>query len=191
MWEGDTGGQYTIGEVLKLPKIIANDVLSGNVDAYVTITMPSGAPAKDSYQREMKEFLYDGSELEILLSEYGDYKIVVKAKDGSGNSSTSNLRVSVVDKEKPTLTIDGNIVTTAKVGDKITLPKANSTDNYATPTISVYVIYAGGSTYLLENGQNSFIANTAGMYTIVYTASDDMGNFVSAYYKITVEEGSK
>lgn len=190
-WGGDTGGQYTLGETLKLPKIIANDVLSGNVDAYVTVTMPSGTVAKDSLSRLMDEFLYDGSEIEVLLSEYGDYKIVVKATDVSGNVSTSNLRVSVVDKEKPQMTVNGNVVETAKVGDKINLPKATATDNYAEPTISVYVICAGGNTYLFENGENSFIANQAGVYTVVYTASDDMGNFVSAYYKITVEEGNQ
>ena len=188
VWGGDTGGQYTIGETLKLPKIIANDVLSGNVDAYVTITMPDGSVAKDVSLRQMKDFLYDGSELEILLSEYGDYKIVVKATDALGNTTTSNLRISVVDKEKPQMTINGSIVETAEVGDKITLPKATATDNYATPKISVYVVCAGGNTYLFENGENSFIANQAGVYTVVYTVSDDMGNFVSAYYKITVEE---
>ena len=187
-WEGDTGGQYTIGETLKLPKIIANDVLSGNVDAYVTITMPNGSVAKDVSLRQMKDFLYDGSELEILMSEYGDYKIVVKATDALGNTTTSNLRISVVDKEKPQLTINGSIVETAKVGDKISLPKATATDNYATPTISVYVVCAGGNTYFFENGEDSFIANQAGVYTVVYTVSDDIGNFVSAYYKITVEE---
>ena len=187
-WGGDTGGQYTIGETLKLPKIIANDVLSGNVDAYVTIMMPDGSIAKDVSLRQMENFLYDGSELEVLLSEYGDYKIVVTATDAFGNTSTSNLRVSVVDKEKPQMTINGSIVETAKVGDKISLPKASGTDNYVTPKISVYVVCAGGNTYLFENGKNSFIANQAGVYTVVYTISDDMGNFVSTYYKITVEE---
>ncbi|MBQ8428928.1 MAG: hypothetical protein IJX30_02405 [Clostridia bacterium] len=190
-WEGDTGGQYTIGKTLKLPKIIANDVLSGSVDAYVTITMPNDQIAKNAFGQAMKDFLYDGSEIEILLTEYGDYKIVVKATDASGNTTTSNLRVSVVDKEKPQMTINGNVVETAKVGDKIILPKATATDNYATPTISVYVVCAGGNTYLFENGENVFIANQAGIYTVVYTVSDDMGNFVSEYYSITVEEGSK
>ena len=171
-----------------MPKIIAYDVLSGNVDAYVTITAPNGQSVKNVLGQSMEDFLYDGSEIEIRLSEYGDYKIVVKATDALGNPTTSNLRISVVDKEKPQLTINGNIVETAKVGDKISLPKATATDNYATPTISVYVVCAGGNTYLFENGENSFIANQAGVYTVVYTVSDDIGNFVSAYYKITVEE---
>lgn len=186
-WEGDTGGQYTIGETLKLPKIIANDVLSGNVDAYVTITAPSGQSVKNSAGQAIQDFLYDGSEFEILLSEYGEYKIIVKATDASGNTTTSNLRVSVVDKEKPQMSIDGSIVQTAKVGDKIHLPKVTATDNYATPKVSVYVVCAGGETYLFENGEDSFIARQAGVYTVVYTVSDDMGNFVSRYYKITVK----
>ena len=184
VWDGDTGGQYTIGEKLKLPKLISNDVLCGNVDAYVTIISPDGTAL-------LKDFLYDGSELEILLSEYGDYKITVKATDASGNTTTTNLRVSVVDKEKPTMTLNGVIATTATVGDKIVLPKVTATDNYATPTVSVYVICAGGNTYLFENGESSFIVNQAGVYTVVYTVSDAMGNFVSTYHNITVKEGNK
>ena len=190
-WAGDTGGQYTIGETLKLPQIIANDVLCGTLDAYVTITAPNGQNVKNAAGQVIKDLLYDGSEFEILLSQYGDYKIIVKATDASDNSTTSNLRVSVVDREKPHMTIKGSIAETAKAGDKILLPKVTATDNYKTPSVSVYVVCAGGETYLFENGEDSFIAQHAGVYTIVYTASDDMGNFVSEYYKITVEEGNE
>ena len=190
-WAGDIGGQYIINETLKLPNVIANDVLCGIVDAHITITSPSGKIVQNAAGQPISGLLYNDLELEIVLSEYGEYKIVVEARDASENSTTSNLRVSVVDKENPKITIEGSVVESAKVGDKIYLPKAKATDNHATPKVSVYVIFAGGETYLFEKGEEGFIPSQAGVYVVVYTASDDMGNFVSRYYKITVEGGRK
>ena len=188
-WNGDIGGQHEIGETLTLPPLLANDVLTGDIDAYITVKMPSGEIAKDVRGQTLKNYLCDGSDISFVLSEYGDYLIMVTAQDVSGNKTTSNTLVTVVDTQDPVLNISGEIATTAKVGDKILIPKATATDDLTQNlSVSIYVFCPAGEALVIEDGTDGFIAKTVGTYTIVYSVSDEAGNFVTKYRKVTVGE---
>ena len=137
----------------------------------------------------MNNILYDGSNISFVLSEYGDYLITVTAMDASGNKTVSNTLISVVDTEKPTLQIGGTVSATAKVGDKISVPKATATDNYSETSMFVYVVYPTGEVMAIGENVDGFVATVAGTYSLVYSVNDAAGNFVTEYYKITVLEG--
>lgn len=189
-WNGDVGGQKEINSTLKLPQLLANDVLSGDIDAYVTIKAPSGNIITDLQGRVCNNFLYDGTDIAFILAEYGDYLVTVTAMDASGNKTTSSTLISVIDTEKPVLHISGSIALTGKVGQKISLPKATAKDNYSEASISVYVVYPTSEILDVSENVDGFVASVAGTYTVVYSVSDAAGNFVTEYYKITVTEGN-
>ena len=112
---GNVGGEYKLNDVVSLPAIIANDVLSGDVDAYITVTSPSGASVSTIDGKKLENYFYDGSDLQIKASEYGSYVMQINAKDLSGNTAFVNAVVWVVDTEDPTLKLSGTLVTEAKV----------------------------------------------------------------------------
>lgn len=189
-WAGDVGGQREINTTVTLPKLLANDVLCGDVDAYLTIKSPSGKVVTDARGIAMNNFLYDGTEITFLLSEYGDYMVTATARDDAGNKTTSSILISVADTENPVLNISDSIVTTAKVGDKIRLPKATATDNYTQSlTVFVYVVFPTGEAVAIDTTADGFIASVAGEYTVLYTVDDEAGNFVTEYFKIKVTGG--
>lgn len=189
-WNGDVGGQKEINSILKLPKLLANDVLSGDVDAYITIKTPGGEIVTDLNQRRLDNFLYDGTEIAFVLAEYGDYLLNVTARDASGNKTTSSTLISVVDTQNPVLNVSGTVTATAKVGDKISLPKATVTDNYSDTSLYVYVIYPNSKVLEISQSADGFVATVAGTYTVVYSVDDKAGNFVTQYYTITVTGGN-
>lgn len=186
---GDYGGEYVFGDVVTLPTVVASDVLSGDVDAYVTMTMPSGAKATTVDGKAIDNLLCDGSELKVALTEYGRYLIRITASDSSGNLAAVSPVLRVVDTEKPTLTVSGEIPTEAKVGDNIVVPKATATDNLTEkPEITVFVMTPDGKYTEITDGDAGFRPTTAGIYNVVYVVFDEQGNFASETHKIRVSD---
>ena len=186
---GDVGGEYTLWDECVLPKIVASDVLSGKVDAYVTLTAPSGNYVTTVDGNVLNNFRYDGSELKVVFAEYGDYLLSVTAQDNTDNLAPVHFVYSVVDKVKPTMQVAGEVVTTAKVGQSINLPKATAVDNLSEElTVYVYVIAPNGYVLELNASDTGFKATKAGVYVVVYSVADEEGNVDSKYYKIVVTE---
>ena len=183
---GTVGGEYTLGSVATLPMIVANDVLAGDVKAYLTVTSPSGKIVETIDGKRLENIYCDGSELKIKLEEYGKYSIKATAQDDAGNPATIPTMLWVVDTQAPTFTLSKAMVTTAKVGAKITLPTIKGTDDLSKKlTTKIYVMIPGGA-MLDVSKDKGFVAKVAGTYTVVYYVTDDAGNFTSQYYKIHV-----
>ena len=183
---GTVGGEYQINDVMTLPTPLANDVLAGDLKAYVTLRTPSGAIAETTDGRTLQDFYCDGSTIQVKLTEYGSYVLEFTTMDAAGNEGYSNTVVWVVDTEKPVLTLSGELPKTAKVGDKIKVPKATAADNL-TQNVSVYVcaIMANGSVLDVSNA-DGFVVSEAGTYTVIYMVSDEAGNYDYEYRYITV-----
>jgi hypothetical protein len=187
--KGDVGGEFTLWDEAVLPTIIANDVLSGNVDAYVTLTSPSGNYMTTMDGKVLNNVRYDGTEWKVVFGEYGDYVLSISCQDNTGNYAMIPVVYSVVDQVKPTLTISGEVVSTAKVGENVSLPTAQVSDNLEGElTLVVYVIMPNGHVLEVKEGDKGFTATKAGVYMVVYSVSDEQGNFDYKYYKITVTE---
>ncbi len=185
---GKVGGEREINEVVELPQIVANDVFSGDVDAYIVVKTPSGQFATTVDGKLLNNFLYDQSSLKIKLSEYGKYEVHITAYDAAGNSGFATMVIRVVDTAAPTLTLNGDVAKTAKVGDEIDIPAAEVRDNLTQNcTVKTYVFYPNGSILKMAAGDNGFIPTSEGVYTVVYYAMDEAGNFTSLRFTITVK----
>lgn len=185
-FRGNVGGEYKLGDVITLPEVIANDVLAGDVNAYITMTAPDGTVMSTVNGIRLENLFYDGSLLQVKLTQYGSYVFSVNARDAEWNEAFLSVVVWVSDTEVPVLTLSGSIVTEANVGDKINVPKASCTDNLSqTTVVKVYVVMPGAC--MVEIGKNDgFVAEKAGVYTVIYYAYDEAGNFVSQKYNIKV-----
>ena len=185
---GSVGGEYQINDVMTLPTALANDVLAGDLKAYVTLKTPSGAIAKTTDGRSLENLYCDGSVIQVKLTEYGSYIMEFTAADAAGNEAYSNTLVWVVDTDMPTLSLSGELPKTAKVGDKIKVPKATATDNLTqNVSVRIYAITANGSVLDVSNA-DGFVASEAGTYTVVYMVSDEAGNYDYEYRYITVRK---
>ena len=183
---GMVGGEYKLNDVINLPGVIANDVLSGDVEAYITVTSPSGASVTSVDGKKLDKHLYDGSLLQIKGTEYGRYLITIEAKDLDGNPAFINAVVWVVDTENPSLVLSGELVKEAKVGDKIVVPTVTGSDNLSEElTVVAYVIIPGGAMFKIGENEG-FVAERAGVYQVIYYVSDEAGNFTSQSYSIKV-----
>lgn len=186
---GSVGGEYEINSTITLPEIIANDILSGDVDAYVTLTSPTGKVLSSTSGVRIENLLYENGGMQVKLEEYGRYTLEVSAKDNYGNESSLPLVFWVIDTSKPTLELTGTLVETAKVGNNVSVPNAKASDNVTKDlTVYRYVFVPGGGVLELKDGDAGFRATEAGVYTVVYMVSDGEGNFTSKYHKITVTE---
>ena len=124
----------------------------------------------------------------MKLTEHGKYEVHVTARDDSGNEGLAAMIIRVVDTESPTMTLDGDVVKTAKVGDKVALPKATVRDDLTQAcTLKVYVFNQNGQLLEVKAGDKGFIPTSAGTYTVVYYAVDEAGNFAMQRFVIVVE----
>ncbi|NCT95011.1 MAG: HYR domain-containing protein [Chitinophagaceae bacterium] len=107
----------------------------------------------------------------------GTTTVEVTATDLAGNSSSGSFTVKVNDNEKPVITAPANITVNTNIGvnyaSGLNLGTATATDNSGAVTISSTTIPA---TFPL------------GVTTIVWTATDAAGNFVTANQTITVRD---
>lgn len=184
--DGDIGGQFVIGSTFTIPAIFANDVLDGDVAVYITVTSPSDSIVSTTDGRALSNLLYDGTTMQIKLTEYGAYSFYITASDRAGNEGYSTPVIEVVDTETPVMSIDGTIPQTAKVGENVAVPKASVSDNVTKNVMfKIYVITSAGVVLDVTNA-TGFTPNVAGVYTIVYYAIDEEGNFTSEYRYINV-----
>ena len=184
---GDYGGEYSIKDMVNIPKIISNDVLSGDVQAYITIVSPSGKYVKTTQNKVLDNYQYHDDELTIILDEYGKYIMTITASDSYNNESSISAILTVVDTEKPTIKLDKEIVNSAKEGEIIDLPRVTIKDNLTeSPKLHAYCILPDGSIMKLDNSFDRLKIGSKGTYVIVYLVVDDEGNFESSIHKIIV-----
>ena len=156
------------------------------MNAYITMTAPDGTVMSTVNGIRLENLFYDSSLLQVKLTQYGSYIFSVNARDAEWNEAFLSVVVWVSDTEVPVLTLSGSIVTEANAGDKIDVPKVNCTDNLSqTTVVKVYVVMPGAC--MVEIGENDgFVAEKTGVYTVIYYAYDEAGNFVSQKYNIKV-----
>lgn len=174
----------SVGDTIDLFSAFANDVL----DPYTNITV--------SVLHDSEYVLAtDGSELknvssehvyQFVVNDFGEYDIRYIAKDGSGKTSYMQVRYTVYDTVKPTLTLSDKVKLNNAVGE-IILPKAMATDDVsATENIEIYVTVTDPYGFVFYVKDFKFTAKEKGMYEIRYAAYDEIGNMASFSYVISV-----
>jgi hypothetical protein len=190
-----------VGDTLTVYAAKAYDVLNEVVDFTVSVTAPDGSILLNKAS--------PNQEHSVVLTQRGIYKIIYTAKDSAGNDVRGGSTVEASDVSKPTLTVNGKISQSYKVGDTVELPNITITDDTGTAYCDIFVEFPTGEVRLLvhyENdkkvsylstldehyphsfkvNENAFKAETAGNYVIRIMAYDDAYNYVLQEYAFTV-----
>ncbi len=183
-----------LGDKAKVPLAKAFDVLGQITQFTVTVefegkTIASGDATKP---------------LDFVLDKAGYYNGFYYAKDSNGNFEKKTFAIYVKDETAPTLTVDNNLKSEYKVGDKITIPTYSASDNNGNCNVQVTLILPNNEMRLLqynENGEitslldkendlyessfkasaDTFVAQAKGKYVLRVVAHDE-------YYNYTVVE---
>lgn len=155
----ERGKEMTYGAYFK-------DIFNDNVTKSVKIVKP------DNTEEDVTSSLAD-DEFKYTFSALGKYKIVASATGTNSKTVTEELEVTVTQERIPTsITLKGEYVTTANVGDKITILGADYTSNVNPEKCTITVIDGSNKETAVNVGDEYTLAK-AGVYTIRYFASDD------------------
>ena len=165
------------GQKFHIPEGMAYDVLSEDVSFEVTIVSPT---QKTIYRGEYL------SGYEIELNEIGRYSLTYIAEDESGNTQRFLMSVYVYDTTAPVIEVS-NVPTTAKVGEAVSIPQAQITDDYdETPDTLIYVrALEDNSMHIVK--ENEYTFKEAGVYEVIYYAMDSENNATTKSFTVTVE----
>lgn len=182
----DYGGTKKYGETVKLPKPYVVDAIDPGLSFTVNVYAPNGDPVTATDGTILQGA--DGDkEYEIVLSEYGSYKVYYTATDLSGNSGGLSYILEVNNDVAPKITLTGTLPTSVKVGEKVVLPKASATDDVdESVEVRIYIVTEQGQIVSIKNG--AFIFKNAGEYKVYYRCCDSAGNMTCIDYTISVQE---
>lgn len=181
---GDYGGNYALGYEYKVTKVLAHDVVLGDVaDFTMSVKRPNGSfVSVDGVEIKnvaVKEFSF-------TLSEYGSYSLSFIAKDDNGNKMPFTYVVHVLDDQAPVITVKGSYAKSGKVGDTVTVATVNVSDNLdevgAIKLVTMLKLPSGELSVI----DKTFKAEESGVYTVYYYATDTFGNFSISQYQIEI-----
>ena len=174
-----TGRTVYIGETIRIEKAYAQDVLFGASKVTVTVsTQQSGV------YNNMNKVVLDEA-VEIPITEYGYYTITYIAEDINGAITRERVVFYSKDITPPTISIQGSVPSTMKVGETIQLPNATVSDNSTNnPGFTMMVICPDGASIKIENGK--FTAYVAGKHQVVYFVHDKDYNIATQKFDLEV-----
>ena len=160
-----------VGHTIYLPKMEVFDLLEDDIKVTLSVY------ANDAT-------LYEGSEAYTLTVEEGaEYIIQYVAKDSNGNRKTLTPEVTVVDIVSPTINVS-KIKSTVKVGDSITLPTAEISDNDTASEEIISYCYVYYGNYQKKLLDDTYKFETAGEYKIRYVAFDNSQNYTVVEFTV-------
>ena len=168
------------GSSVVVPSARAYDVLSPSVTCSLRITAPDGSAIYDGDCSEAVSFAAD---------KYGVYNVVYSARDASGNDRSLRRRISVADREKPSLIVSGTLEPVVKVGKEIKVPVPIVHDNLTEQVdmiTNIYLVSPTGIMTKVAAGEKVKIG-AAGTYKLLYYAADEAGNSALTEYTFTAE----
>ena len=181
--DGSYGGVFKLNDTYTFAKIYAGDVFSQDVEVSYSVYAPDGEILNTVDGTPLINV--DGSRAyNCTLSQIGTYRFSLKVKDQNTNTVTFTYVFSVIDTEKPTISLSGKVPATAKVGNTIVLPKATASETLVGEKVYVHVIKPNGVSEKVENFK--FVANQKGIYKVCYYAIDEAYNMTEYYVEIIV-----
>ena len=185
-------GRYEIGTRLTIKGAVYSDVLSSvkRSDARVSVTKPSGGYAVGADGKELKDIFAD-EDFEILLSEYGIYRLIYTIKDANGRTAEQPYSIEVADMIAPAVTFndgsDSETVQTIKLAYKYKIKEYTLSDNYdSAADLTVHTFIYDKSGVIVKYGVSEFSLTEEGEYTVYVYCVDTSGNYGYASYKLSV-----
>ena len=168
--------RYQFGDVLHIPSAVGYDVLQGKCEVSLKINLPDGS--------EMTfDNLKDGDNI-VALTQYGNYRFLYEAYDYFGNYGYAEYNVVITDFIAPQITVSADIPTSVKLGDRILLNDFTAVDNVG---VVIKAVYVKTPQSLLVAVSDYYTFSVKGNYSIIYYASDAVGNFCKSVYDLIVE----
>ena len=162
-----------IGEILRLPKITAYDVFEGEKNVKITLLRNGKALplTKDNT---------------FLINNFGTYVLRLEATDSTNHTTVINKNIYCHNYIAPTITVENEIQSTAKMGEKIQLSWATAVDYFGNEVeVRIFVQKRGGA-YVTVNENNQFVAEEETEYIVWYTATDSEYNTAIVKFIIKV-----
>lgn len=162
-------------EKVILPTAYASDVLDAN--AYVTVNVAS--PDGSFVLRGKNAAL----ETAFNATQYGRYTVTYTAYDESGNTTKKVFFVTVEDKSKPIIYIQGKVSETYSLGKVLSLPSAKAYCLSGEVEVFVFVITPNGQVCLYGEGYTPTIR---GKYTVRYYAKNSNDSYAMKDFIVEV-----
>ena len=185
----EIGVRCFVGEQVKISEAFVSDIFDPTVKLLATLTDPNGnvIVSVDGVRLENVDPM---NEYYFVASELGVYNVKYSAK-GKYDFKARELNIKITAMKatvKPTMTIYGDIVTEAKLGDTIYIPEAKSYDvDGSALTVIRMVITPTLDRIYLSSEYDSFVANRTGTYSVVYYALNSDGEPVSKRFIVEVK----
>ncbi len=202
----EQSSEYAVGDVVTLPKAYAIDVINPNAEVRVTVQKGLDI-VKDLSGDEIKDVLVeDEKDISFKADRSGNYQVVYtmidpSAFDVNGDPITTSQTkpIRAYDYEAPTISVDGKIKSSVKVGDTITIPKITVSDNDGGKLSMLQVCMIRPTGYIDALTDNLSSSGTpvkdtvdtvnykftmAGTYRLRLMATDQYGNYEKIDYVI-------
>ena len=191
LYMGNETPVYPIGSIARILPAYAGDVFDPTVNFSMTVTKyGESAPLKDVNGRELKD-VDPTCGYDILMDEAATYYVTFSLSDQHGNKISSRGNgyvITAVDDVAPVIEVSAP-ETEVAVGDMVYIRKATVTDNIDSALQArVYLISASGILYEIGSAYDGFLADRAGVYTLMYVANDSAGNTAIVSFSITAKE---
>lgn len=196
---GEYGGMFKKGDIYTVYSAVVSDTIDPNVSFFLSVKMPSGKYVTDENGLILNN-VNPEQRYYFTLNESGQYKVEYLAEDKNNNTASLGYGINILDKTAPEVSYSA-VKNTAKVGDKISLPKVTVSDDVSDKgKITVYLavrnpngilIVLGSAYHLNDNGEiienyYTFTFNYSGDYTFIILATDEAGNQKLTEYKVAV-----
>ena len=155
------------GMEYRLPSCTASDAVSGDVVCDVEVKDPDG---------ETAEVSGNGS---IVPQKTGYYTATYSCTDEAGNVASRTLRI-LSKASVPVISVSAEDPDTldVTVGEQVAIPAAEyvCSEGAVMVSSSVKVVRAGAASETVETEDGSFVPLAAGLYRVIYSATDYLGN---------------
>lgn len=199
IYRQNTDKEFTLGEIITLKGAFAVDVIDPVSTIKVTVRNSAGI-VKDVNGTPILNV--DGKkDISFKAELCGQYRIETTVEDGSGNRNLlpNYMNLYVYDYNPPEIIVNGNIVTTVKLGQTITFPEITAMDAESGnkiklqlcviwPTLKMYQIAVDNDNKdecVIRNAQCEF--DEVGTYRIRIIATDESGNYTRKEFTVVCE----
>ena len=186
---GQYGGMAMRGKETKIMSAIAGDVLAEKVTVTMTVETPSGSGKAVSVDGITLENVDGSREYTFIPTAYGTYRIVFKATDSNGWTSTTSYNIVVADNDGPEITVKGKVPTelTLKNGKAVlTLPEVTATDDSGKECRIVFNLKRPDGT-MVRLEEDKVTISAVGRYVLYVSAYDASGNQTLESFEIFVK----
>lgn len=162
---------YSVGEEVVVPAASAFDVLDSECNLSVSLTKNGTTVYSENGKANGYSFIARAP---------GDYKLVYTAVDSLGNTAALSYTIRIINRTRPTLTVDGAPSRYIKAGQTLSLPRASAKDAEGN-AIEVYtmVVYPDGK---IEKTSGTVVLQSVGVYKIRYVCVDRDYNVTAREY---------